>query len=161
MTDVPIDIRRRKRLRIAVLAVFCLLFAALAWKGLALLNAQWAYNDSRPFPHGGPNSFEFLSRGIGAGDSETMVDQKLTGAVVMSGRSPTAPGFGTTMKFYEFHYGRGILFTKGRPLLREWVCVYFDAEGNAEVIEHRLIGDSVSKQRRLNLLSKSIESLDQ
>lgn len=153
------DARRRRTNRIAFITIVCLLLAGAAWMELARLNAKWVYNRSRPFQHGGPDSFEFLSFGVAAGDSETIVDQKLATASVMFGPGPTGLGSQDTMKWYTFHYGRDPYSWQGEPLLTEWIFVYFDADGGAVTLEHSLRSDSPPLRRVLNLKTRSVQQV--
>lgn len=160
MKGIPQDIRRPRWLRLVLLAVLCLVLLSLAWHELAQWNALWAYRRSRAYPFSGLQSLEFLSLGVVAGDTAAEVDRKLAGAVLVAGPSPLGPHWPTMMKYYEFRYGRGILLPSSTPLLTESLTVFFDVNGGAEVIEHSLTGRDGSRRHRLNLITRTVESLN-
>lgn len=155
MTDERAEkIRRRRRysIGIGVFACFCLLM--MGWKAASNTHAWWSYRHSRTYPHSGRHSFEFLSFGVAAGDTELIVDQKLAAVT-----STTGPGMVSSSKFYSFDYGHDFFIRSADPVLTERIMVYFDEDGKADKIQYRLWGDQTSEEYMLNLHAKTVKKL--
>lgn len=152
MTDERAEKIRQRRLcsiGVGVFACFCLMM--MCWKQASNAHAWWLYRHSRDYQYSGRRSFDFLSFGVSAGDTELIVDQKLAAM-----GSASVPGRASASKFYSFTYGHDFFIQSAGPVLTEWITVYFDEDGKADKIIYHLSGDGESDEYMLNLHAKTV-----